>query len=443
MSHSSRRKRVLLVAFHFPPDGGSGTQRTLKFAQYLPELGWDVEVLTVSKSTYEVLDPSMLEQIPQQVCVHRTFCLNLAKHLSILGWYPGIFNFLDRFVFWLPFGVWRGWALLRQRRFDVLYSTSPTRTAHLIGWMLARLIGVPWVTDFRDPWLDVASQEQLNRKLGGRLRVMLLRALEYSILRTASRVIVNTSASHMALVHRYPEFAPGRFKVVTNGYDEADFTGVTPALKTTPEGCLVILHSGEIYPDLRDPRPLIEALESLVNCGKIGFNEVCIRFIGSGSALESEGFRMWLALRSVKHMVSVEPRLGHRLCVAELLSANVLLVLQCASRVNMQIPAKFYEYLRSRIPILTIAPAGSATARMSTECGIEWVVDAGDSSGLRTALLEMVELYRAGALKSNRPPCEKFERRHLTMRLAEIFEECCQPGPMKARERVPAFLSSE
>src|SRR5579872_3064203 len=161
------RKRALLVAFHFPPDGGSGMQRTLKFARYLPELGWDVEVLTVSANTYDVLDPSMVEQIPAQVSVHRTFCLNPRKHLSIAGHYPGILDFLDRFAYWFPFGVWEGWGLLRQRHFDVIYSTSPTRTAHLIAGTRGRWTGIPWVCDFRDPWLDPTNEPRMLRTLYG------------------------------------------------------------------------------------------------------------------------------------------------------------------------------------------------------------------------------------------------------------------------------------
>ena len=303
-------------------------QRTLKFARYLPELGWDVEVLTVRASTYDLLDPTMLQQIPEQVSVHRTFCLHPGKHLSIAGHYPGIFDFLDRYAYWFPFGVWKGWRLSRQHRFDVIYSTSPTRTAHLIAGTISRLTGIPWVCDFRDPWLDPATEERMRKTLGGRALVRFLRERERGILKGARRVIVNTAPSKTDLAGRYPELDPGRIEVLPNGYDEADFAGVGAARKAGPDESLVLLHSGDIYPVTRNPRPLINAVADLVRSGRIGANEIHLRFIGSGVALESESFRAWLRDRSMDKLVSIEPRMAHEPCIAEMLAADVLLLLQ-------------------------------------------------------------------------------------------------------------------
>ncbi len=417
-------------------------QRTLKFARYLPELGWDVEVLTVRPSAYDMLDPSMLEQIPEQVSVHRTFCPNPGKHLSIAGRYPGILDFLDRFAYWFPFGVWKGWRLLRQRHFDVIYSTSPTRTAHLIAGTLARWTGIRWVCDFRDPWLDPTNEPRMRRALGGPARVRFLRARERSIVRRASRIIVNTAPSKRDLAGRYPELDPGGIEVVPNGYDEADFARAAPAHRDAPRRCLVLLHSGEIYPVTRDPRPLIEAAASLVQSGRIGANDVHIRFIGSGMALESESFRTWLTERSMEKMVSIEPRMAHEPCIAEMLAADVLLLLQCTAEANMQVPAKFYEYLRAGKPMLTLAPDASATAQLARECEGGWVLDSQDASGLRAALLEMVELHRRGALRSDRPKTTRFERRQLTGRLAEILEQSCQTAPAQVTQKSAATVSS-
>lgn len=418
-------------------------QRTLKFARYLPELGWDVEVLTVRASTYDVLDPSMLEQVPEQVAVHRTFCPNPSKHLSIGGRYPGIFDFLDRFAYWFPFGVWKGRQLLHQRRFDVIYSTSPTRTAHLIAGTLARRFGIPWVCDFRDPWLDPTTEPRMRQALAGNTRVKFLRARERNILRTATRVILNTAPAKSDLARRYAELDPDRFEVLPNGYDEADFTGVSAARRTVPDGCLVLLHSGEIYPVTRDPYPLIDALASLVESGTIGANEVHLRFIGSGMALESESFRTWLAAHSMEQMVSIERRMAHEPCIAEMLAADVLLLLQCTVEANMQVPAKFYEYLRAGKPMLALAPAASATAQLTAECRAGWVLDSQDVNGLRAALLEMIELHRKGALKSDRPRATRFERRQLTGRLAAILEQCCQPAQAQVAQESEATVSPQ
>jgi glycosyltransferase involved in cell wall biosynthesis len=435
MAAAGKRKRALMVAFHFPPDGGSGMQRTLKFARYLPELGWDVEVLTVRASTYDMLDYSMLEQIPEQVAVHRTFCLHPGKHLSIGGWYPGIFNFLDRFAYWYPFGVRKGRQVLRQRPFDVIYSTSPTRTAHLIAGTLAQSSGVPWVCDFRDPWLDPTSEPILRATLGGEARVGFLRARERNIVRRASRIIVNTAPSKQDLAARYTDLDPGRIEVLPNGYDEADFTGIAAAPRNVPGSCLLLLHSGEIYPVTRDPRPLIEAVAALVKNGRIGAQEIHLKFIGSGGALESSSFRGWLAERSMEKMVTLERRMAHGPCIAEMLAANALLLLQCTPEANMQVPAKFYEYLRTGKPMLTLAPAASATAQIASECRTGWVLDSHDAAGLQGALLAMIERHRRDALVSERPGATKYERKQLTARLAGILEQCSQGlGPAVEQE---------
>ena len=121
--------RVLMVAFQFPPAGGSGTQRTLKFARYLPEFGWDVEILTARAAVHEAQDPTLLAEVPQSVPVHHAPCFIPGTELGIRGWYPSFMNFPDRYSNWFPFATRFGRRLLRERRFDVIYATHPTRTA--------------------------------------------------------------------------------------------------------------------------------------------------------------------------------------------------------------------------------------------------------------------------------------------------------------------------
>ena len=213
-------KRVLMIAFHFPPEGGSGTQRTLKFARYLPECGWEVEVLTVRPETYELLDHSLLHEVPASVQVHRTFCVDPARHLRVWGWYPGFLSFPDRYASWYPFGLRRGLRLLRERQFDVIYSSSPTRTAHLIACTLARMTGLPWVCDFRDPWRDGSATNDR------RLRLRILDSLERLVAKQATHIIANTVPSGQTLINRLGSAIERKLTVLPNGYDEADFQGV-------------------------------------------------------------------------------------------------------------------------------------------------------------------------------------------------------------------------
>src|SRR5882762_5129938 len=146
---AGKRGRVLMVAFHFPPAGGSGTQRSLKFARYLPEFGWDVEVLTARKAVHEVLDPTLVAEVPSCIAVHSTPCFIPGVQFGIRGWYPDFIGFPDRFANWFPFAVRKGCRLLREKHFDVVYATHPTRTALLTGWALACSGDLPLVCDLR------------------------------------------------------------------------------------------------------------------------------------------------------------------------------------------------------------------------------------------------------------------------------------------------------
>src|SRR5438132_13514328 len=147
-----KMKKVLMIAFHFPPySGGSGIHRTLKFTRYLPEFGWQPIVLTASRQAYGARAKDDY-QIPKGVEVARAFALDTKRHLSLRGKYFQSLALPDQWVTWWPGAVALGCNLIRKHRPDVIWSTYPIATAHLIGLTLYRLIGIPWVAYIRDPW---------------------------------------------------------------------------------------------------------------------------------------------------------------------------------------------------------------------------------------------------------------------------------------------------
>ena len=148
-------KRVLMIAYHYPPVGvSSGLQRTLKFSTYLPELGWQPSVLTVHPRAYEARRDDQLADVPKGVTVRRAFALDTARHLSIRGRYPLILALPDKWMSWWIGGVLTGLQMIRETRPDVLWSTYPIATAHMIGLTLHGLTGLPWVADCRDSLID-------------------------------------------------------------------------------------------------------------------------------------------------------------------------------------------------------------------------------------------------------------------------------------------------
>src|SRR5262249_9172147 len=144
-------KRILMIAYHYPPcRGSSGLQRTLGFTRYLPAHQWEPIVLTVRPMAYADVGHDQTEDVPATIAVRRTFALDTARHCGIGGRYLGWMALPDRWVSWVVSAVPAGLQLVRRYRPDVLWSTYPIATAHLIGLTLQRLTGIPWIADFRD-----------------------------------------------------------------------------------------------------------------------------------------------------------------------------------------------------------------------------------------------------------------------------------------------------
>src|SRR3954463_12658579 len=148
-------KRVLMVAYHFPPMNiSSGIQRTLRFVQYLPEFNWEPVILTAHPRSYTGVSSASLAEVPAHLQLKRAFALDTARHLSLWKMYPRWLALPDRWCTWWLGAVPAGLSLIRKFKPDVLWSTYPIATAHLIAYTLHRLTGIRWVADFRDPMIE-------------------------------------------------------------------------------------------------------------------------------------------------------------------------------------------------------------------------------------------------------------------------------------------------
>jgi hypothetical protein len=155
LAHLSHSPSLLLIAYHFPPVGfSSGVHRTLCFANDLVDHGWQPTVLTVTPNAYPTAFVETLERVRPEVAVIRCPALDSARSLALFGRYPRLLALPDRWASWIPSALVRGLAVLRRRRPRVIWSTYPIASAHLIGYLLHRLSGLPWIADFRDPMYD-------------------------------------------------------------------------------------------------------------------------------------------------------------------------------------------------------------------------------------------------------------------------------------------------
>ena len=352
-----------MTAFHFPPAAASsGIQRTLRFVQHLPSFGWTPVVLTAHPRAHERVDAALLSDVPPGVRVVQTFALDTARHLSIKGRYPAFLARPDRWRSWRFAAVAAGMRLLRSERFDALWSTYPIATAHSIGAALHARTDVPWVADFRDPMAQEGYPADPSTWRA-------FKAIEEHAIQHAARAVFTTPGAARMYRERYQEVPVDRIVVIENGYDEESFDA-SASLATQNEplvpGALTLLHSGVVYPSERDPTQLMHALATLKRDGVITASTLRMRFRASGhDALIADRARA----ADVSDLVELCPPIPYRQALSEMLRADALVVMQ-ASNCNAQVPAKLYEYLRARRPVLALTDPLGDTAHVVLRSGI-------------------------------------------------------------------------
>lgn len=369
-----------MIAYHFPPQrGSSGIQRTLRFARYLPEFGWTPAVLTVHPRAYEEVDGS---EAPPDLRVRRATAFDAARHFAIRGKYPGIMAVPDRWASWWWGAVPAGLKLVREWRPNVLWSTYPIATAHAIGHTLARLTGLPWVADFRDPMAQDGYPP--DRKTW-----QAFAQIEARTVTRARRSIFATPGAAREYRARYPAHAD-RIRVIENGYDEELFAGLPKRAHDGPRQPFVLLHSGIVYPWERDPTAFFAALAKLASKGTFVPGSFVVRF---RAPVHESKLRELTTRFCVSDFVEIAPSIPYRDALAEMLAADALVVLQAAN-CNEQIPAKFYEYLRAGRPVLGLADPHGDTGQAMRAAGIPYLAALEDGAAIQGVLTQLLDDLR-------------------------------------------------
>jgi hypothetical protein len=409
-------KRVLMIAFHFPPlRGSSGIQRTLKFSQYLPRFKWEPIVLTAHPRAYPSTSQDQTGEISKQLTVYRAFALDTSKHLSIKGRFPEILALPDRWISWWVGAVPAGLRLIRKSKPAIIWSTYPIATAHLIALSLHRLTGLPWIADLRDPMTDVDyPPNRLTR------RVYLW--IEQKTINGCTRAVCTTPGAIKVYQSRFPNIPASRFCLIENAYDEENFAEATAEVRAIAptEKPFVLIHSGIVYPSERDPTQLFQALATLSRQGEISVQN--FRLILRATAHEDYLGKM-LNQYGIDSIVSLEPPIPYRDALAEMLAADGLLILQ-ASNCNNQIPAKLYEYLRAQRPILGLADPAGDTAGALLNAGIDTIAPLDSVEEIMRELMRFLDLARRSkapiaSIEKVRANC----RQSRSGQLAAIFDE--------------------
>jgi len=422
--------RLLILAYHFPPcTGSSGLLRSLKFCRYLPLFGWRPVVLTLHPRAYETTDVRSTETIPKDVPVIRSFALDSKRHLGLRGIYSKTLALPDRWVSWLISAIPVGLGALRKHKIDVIFSTFPFSTPILAGLILHRLTGIPWIVDLRDSMTeDNYPPDPRERKVR--------RWIERQAVRFASRILFTADSTRRMYLQRYPELSPERCLLIPNGYDEEDFAFLdAPADDpVSPDRTLKLLHAGLLYPEERDPKPFFGALRRLKREGRINAATLQVTLLAPGS---EDFYKELLRQFEVADLVHLQSLIPYKEALQLCCKADGLLLFQAAS-CDHQIPAKAYEYLRLRRPVLALTSYQGDTAALLKEVGGATIVDIAREDEIYTYLPQFLTAARNHSHPLADPmKLQRYARKNQAQELARCLDA------VVAAESKPAFEKAE
>lgn len=448
-----------MIAYYFPPVAASGAFRPLSFCRYLEEYGWRPRILTTDpQSVWPPLynDPELCRLLPTHLQIervpHRTPLRDLIRVRSqvrtLSRWIyqphvnddpigsPGVddgagisdhivklrnvvqertFSFPDPQCFWFRPALRRMVKLFSNERPDVVLATGKPWTSLLLGRAIAKRFRVPFLADFRDPWL------RNPHLLAGAYLTRAARKLERRICSSASRVVTTTQELRDQLAADYPHLKD-KFITITNGFDGlqceellcGDGSARIYPLKRTP--ILELAHFGSISGN-RTPEPLLQAIKELAAEKRIQHGDIRVRFIGDWSLTYGSGGLLAEELEG-QGFVRREPPLPHEVCLEQMSRTSVLLLLQ--SGYPMQIPAKLYEYIAIGRPILLVGGTG-ATANIVNRYGLG-VYCPEEILQIKQTLMLLI----TGKITINPVPItvrNRFDYRNLAGELAAVFDE--------------------
>ena len=432
MSTSGTHK-VLIITYYWPPSGGAGVQRWLKFSKYLREFGWEPVIYTPENPEAPAIDNSLEKDIPEGILiikrpiiepysVYKRFVgmkpgekvnagfLNEKKNPGlaegISTWIRGNFFIPDARKLWISPSVKFLLTYLENNPIDAVISTGPPHSMHLIALGIKKKLDIPWLADFRDPWTGIDFYHQLHlSKIADNKH----KRLEKSVLAAADIVTTVSKNWGKDLELIYPR----KIDIVTNGFDPADFINESPELDKK----FTLTHVGSLNRD-RNPNFLWATLKEICSENPSFENDLEIKFIGKTDIavfeqLDKEG----LSAKTTKINY-----MQHKEVIAEAAKSQVLMLL-INNTPNMAgiIPGKIFEYLASNRPILCIAPESGDSANIIKESGAGYVVDFGDSTLLKTVILEMYAKFKNGNLSLTIGAINQFSRRTLTGSIADLL----------------------
>lgn len=434
---TKNHKKVLIITYYWPPSGGSGVQRWVKFVKYLRNFGWEPIIYTPSNPEFPEIDEGLINEIPNDIEVlthtiwepyhlYKKFVgidsdarlktgivqektnPSFTKKLSV--WVRGNFFIPDARKFWIKPSIKFLSDYLSKHSVDAIVSNGTPHSLHLIALDLKQRFNIPWLADFRDPWTNIDFFNDLmltpwaNRKH---------HSLERKVLLNADCVTVTSSGTKKDFHDSYPD---SKIEVITNGYDHTDFKD----LDVSKDEQFIIAHIGVLMPSRNHPF-FWDVLMELINEDADFSQHFKLRLIGSvdQSILEE------IEHRNLQSHVEHIPHVPHAHIPEQLSRAHLLLlIIRNAQNQDTILPGKIFEYLATERPVISIGPKGSDSDKILLDTNAGQTFSRGDAQELKAALRKEFERYRNNESSNHTTSnIKEYSREHLTQRLSEVLND--------------------
>ncbi|BEV06422.1 glycosyl transferase family 1 [Chryseobacterium gambrini] len=428
------QKKILIITYYWPPAGGPGVQRWLKFAKYLPEFGWKPVIYTPENPSYPLLDESLMKDVPKDLDIVKTKIwepYQLAEKLNksnkkfkagqfdvgknqswkskLSIWVRGNFFIPDARVFWVKPSVKFLEQYLKENQIEVVVTSGPPHSLHLIGLNLKKkLSNLKWIADFRDPWTEISYYKHLKLTKSSDQKH---RQLESEVFRNAD-ITLATSYTDAENFRKNGANA----LCITNGFDESDSN--TQTLKSSNTQTKFTLSYIGVLEQLRNPENLWKALNDLVTENEEFAEKFTLKFAGriDDKILNS------IEHSNLKNHILNLGYLSHDKAIEEMQTSEILLITNFPNDSSKGIiPGKIFEYLATGKQIISFGPKDADVSKIlnETQAGKHFSYD--DSRKIKEFILEKFELWKDGNLSENTQNIEQFSRKNLTKKLVEIL----------------------
>jgi glycosyltransferase involved in cell wall biosynthesis len=428
-------KKVLIITYYWPPAGGGGVQRWVKFAKYLHLYGWEPIIYTVANGDYPILDNTLERELPEGMTVlktpirepyelYRTFTgkkqnqkldanfLSQGKKLTwkdrIAVWVRGNFFIPDARMWWIKPSISYLKQYLTEHSIDAMISTGPPHTCHLIALGVQKFASIPWLVDYRDPWTQIDYFQDLNLTFLAKFRHL---SLEKKVLQSCDRVI--TVGKTMAL--DLQQILPVKTAVITNGYDEED----APKDRSDLSSKFSITYIGTMN-DARNPYGFWKAIAELKAERHDVMTNIVINLVGKPEEVVRKSVTEY-GLDDVVHFAGY---VNHAEAINyQNTSAILLLVINRTSNNKSILTGKIFEYLASGRPVLCLGPEDGDAAEIIHEANAGSVFDYHDVAGIKSFVTEAYGAFMSKNESARNTAIEKYSRKQLTGQLAQLLDE--------------------